>query len=111
MCGCNEVCAGVYENVCTVFVSEHVWVSVCMNVGEFGCQNVYDFVCAWVHAFGVRVRIRIHRTCLYELVPLERKKKKGNLITLKTSMLENADPGSFYSRVKSYALISSTSQN
>ena len=42
MCGCNEVCAGVYENVCTVFVSEHVWVSVCMNVGEFGCQNVYD---------------------------------------------------------------------
>lgn len=70
VCGCNEVCASVYKNVCTVFVSvceSIVWVSVCMNVGEFGCQSVYNFVYAWVHTFGVRVRICIYRTCLYEL--------------------------------------------
>ena len=41
VCGCNEVCASVYENVCTVFVSaceSIVWVSLCMNVGEFGVR-------------------------------------------------------------------------
>lgn len=38
-------------------------------------------------------------------------KKKKSLITLKTSMLSNANPGSFYSRVKRSALISSTTQN
>lgn len=58
---CMKMCALL------VFMSEHVWVSVCINVGEFGCQSVYDFVCAWVHTFGVRVRICVYRTCLFEM--------------------------------------------
>lgn len=40
---------GVWENVC-----------VCVNMGDFECNSVYDFVCVCVHVSGINTHESVY---------------------------------------------------